>query len=1158
MRKTFSAIGLLIFCGSAVAAGIYQKAHSSHSIFGTGLSYLARTARRFTVISPEARAQQQSNGKIAQPAGMAPITQSPTTVGPSPTLTSTYRTPTPNATYGTPTPTFSTPTPTIINPTPTSTNRPPTPTLTQISPTLTPTRISPTPTPTLIAPTPTATNRPPTPTPTQVSPTSTPTRVIPTPSPTGPPPTSTPTNVSPTLTPTLVVPTPTNGPSPTPTTTITLQPCSNNKGGGKFRQVSNPVSGKYIVVLQSDVPPVEGTAQLTPEPAQPSMTANASMMMNQRQGVSNQTQVTVLATPVPVDATPVPTYDGPSPIPTDPPTDPPTQEEQVVSQTATDLTAQYGGSYEKVYASALKGFSALLSEDQARAMSEDTRVEYIEEDAQISVNAVASWGLDRIDQRNRPLDQNYKYDTDGRGVNVYVIDTGLRATHQDFGGRASMDANFTGDNQFTDCNGHGTHVSGTIGSSTYGVAKGTRLHGVKVLGCNGNGDTAGIVAGVNYVAKNRPKNAPAVANMSLGGGVNTAIDDSVRNLIKSGVTVVVAAGNDTKDAGYYSPARVCEAITVGATDYLDNRAEFSNFGPVLDLFAPGEDIVSTWNSSDTATNVLDGTSMAAPHVTGVVARYLQTHQTVSPAQVESAITTNATANILVNNNIGPSSPNLLLYSSWDNSSPNGCGNPVGDHAAFDGQSVPLTVVAGRSFTAAFAMKNTGSTVWTNASEYGLASVNTPVDLWGYSTLNKVAVPDFPGVVPCSRLTFAVTATAPLTEGYYNMQWQMSGPNGFFGQPTPVFRIHVLAPNSANDAQQSRVQVAVPDRIRTGQVFNATVVMRNTGTTTWTQGANYYLQSLNGDSTWSVSNNLVPGIITPNNEAIFFLTIKAPSLPNVYAFRWQMTQNGVPFGDPTDFMTLNVHPGGGIGPSPPVCDNPLGDHASFVAQTVPLTVVAGRYFQSAFAMQNSGSTLWTNGYDYGLASVNNPPELWGPGTSFNPVAVADAPGLVPCGNMTFIINTKAPDYAGDYYMQWQMRGPGGYFGHPTPLLRIHVVPAPPADDAHYAVVSVQTPNPIRAGQQFQAVISMYNMGTTTWTRSGNYYLQPLNGVNLWGITGVYVPTTIPPGFGQVATWNLTLTAPSTPGRYAFRWQMAHSYQAFGDPTDYFVIDVQPPP
>jgi subtilisin family serine protease len=327
-----------------------------------------------------------------------------------------------------------------------------------------------------------------------------------------------------------------------------------------------------------------------------------------------------------------------------------------------DVMRGTGAIAEHIYAFALRGFSARMTEADAVRLSKDPRVRFVEEDS--IMHAVAtqsnppSWGLDRIGQRNLPLNQSYGYTATGSGVNAYVIDTGIRTTHTTFGGRASGAFTSINDGRgSTDCNGHGTHVSGTIGGSAYGVAKSVRLFAVRVLSCSGSGSNSGVIAGVDWVTANHI--SPAVANMSLGGGASTALDTAVRNSIASGVTYAIAAGNSNTNAANSSPARVAEAITVGSSTRTDTRSSFSNFGSVVDIFAPGSSITSAWSTSDTATNTISGTSMATPHVAGVAARYLQNNRGASAATVRNAIVAAATLNVLTG--IPSGTANRLLF-----------------------------------------------------------------------------------------------------------------------------------------------------------------------------------------------------------------------------------------------------------------------------------------------------------------------------------------------------------------------------------------------------------------------------------------------------------------------------------------------------------------
>ncbi len=336
---------------------------------------------------------------------------------------------------------------------------------------------------------------------------------------------------------------------------------------------------------------------------------------------------------------------------------------------ATELAIVYGGKVDRIYKHALNGYSAEMSAKQADALSKDNRVKYIEQDSIVYANTTqtgATFGLDRIDQRDLPLNGTYTYTPTGSGVSAYIIDTGIRRTHSDFGGRAFVGFDSIGDGQNSnDCNGHGTHVAGTVGSTTYGVAKNVTLYAVRVLNCQGSGSNSGVIAGVDWVTQNFV--APAVANMSLGGGASTALDNAVTNSVAAGVTYAVAAGNSNANACNSSPARAPTAITVGSTTSTDARSSFSNFGTCVDIFAPGSSITSTWSTSDTATNTISGTSMASPHVAGVAALYLQDNPSASAATVTNAILGAASTGKL--SSIGTGSPNLLLYSIFGGGPP---------------------------------------------------------------------------------------------------------------------------------------------------------------------------------------------------------------------------------------------------------------------------------------------------------------------------------------------------------------------------------------------------------------------------------------------------------------------------------------------------------
>lgn len=310
--------------------------------------------------------------------------------------------------------------------------------------------------------------------------------------------------------------------------------------------------------------------------------------------------------------------------------------------------------------SSINGFSAELDDAQLAALRKNPNVELIEQNqiAEASVTQRnATWGLDRIDQRALPLSGTYFYGQPAFGVHAYIIDTGVQASHPNFGGRAAHVFNATGDGINDDCNGHGTHVAGTIGGATWGVAKGVFLYGVKVLGCTGSGTYEGVIAGIDWVRANHA--TPAVANMSLGGGFSAAVNASVNALSDSGVFVAVAAGNSNANACNFSPASAANVTTVAATASNDTKASYSNHGNCVDVHAPGSGITSTWLNG--GTNTINGTSMASPHVAGVGALYKANFGDASSATVDAWIKNNGTVNAVIGNVAG--TPNLLLFKS---------------------------------------------------------------------------------------------------------------------------------------------------------------------------------------------------------------------------------------------------------------------------------------------------------------------------------------------------------------------------------------------------------------------------------------------------------------------------------------------------------------
>jgi subtilisin family serine protease len=339
------------------------------------------------------------------------------------------------------------------------------------------------------------------------------------------------------------------------------------------------------------------------------------------------------------------------------------------AQVAQQQAARFGGTVTHVYLYALKGYSLTLPSAAVSRLAQEPNVSYVEPDGVMTADTTqtgATWGIDRIDQRSLPLSGTFTYFATGSGVKAYIIDTGIRYTHTQFGGRAIKGVDeVTSGGSASDCNGHGTHVSGTVGGSTYGVAKAVTLVSVRVLGCNGSGSTSGVIAGVDWVTGNHLAGQSAVANMSLGGGASSSLDTAVNNSINDGVSYAIAAGNgdifgNPQNACNFSPARVAAAMTISATDRTDTKASWANYGSCVDWFAPGVSITSAWYTSDTATNTISGTSMATPHTTGVAAQYLQGHPGSSPATVRSALYNLTTKSIVKSSN---TANNHLLFTN---------------------------------------------------------------------------------------------------------------------------------------------------------------------------------------------------------------------------------------------------------------------------------------------------------------------------------------------------------------------------------------------------------------------------------------------------------------------------------------------------------------
>jgi hypothetical protein len=404
---------------------------------------------------------------------------------------------------------------------------------------------------------------------------------------------------------------------------------------------------------------------------------------------------------------------------------------------AASLSAAVKGDVLFVYDAAIYGFAvrvpAETSQLAASSLAADPNVAYVEPDRvarAIETNDTqtgATWGLDRIDQRDLPLNSTYTFANRGAGVHAYIIDTGVRPTHSQFTGRVGNGYTAINDGRGSaDCNGHGTHVAGTVGGSTHGVAKQVTLHAVRVLDCAGSGSNSGVIAGVNWVAANHVK--PAVANMSLGGGASSALDSAVSNSIAAGVTYAVAAGNENQNACNVSPARTAAALTVGATTSTDARSSFSNFGTCVDIFAPGSSITSAWYTTDLATNTISGTSMASPHVAGAAALYLAANPNASPSQVAQALTGSATANKVTNPGTG--SPNRLLFVGFIGGTPGPTATPTATRPPATATPVrtPAPTATPAPSTCTNLLRNpgfeSGRVNWTESSTNGFALICT--------------------------------------------------------------------------------------------------------------------------------------------------------------------------------------------------------------------------------------------------------------------------------------------------------------------------------------------------------------------------------------------------------------------------------------------------
>jgi len=464
-----------------------------------------------------------------------------------------------------------------------------------------------------------------------------------------------------------------------------------------------------------------------------------------------------------------------------------------VDGSAATLAGRHGGSVVRTYHTALRGFELKATATQAARIAANPNVAYVEQNHTVRALETQtnppSWGLDRIDQRNLPLNQSYTFPNRANSVRAYIVDTGIRTTHNEFGGRATSGYDAVDGGTADDCNGHGTHVAGTVGGASYGVAKSVQLVAVRVLNCSGQGTNAQVVGGIDWVAANAVR--PAVANMSLGGGANTAIDNAVNNAINRGITFAIASGNgdllgNRQNACNYSPARVPAAITVGATQSNDAAASFSNYGTCVDILAPGVSITSAWYSSNTATNTISGTSMATPHVAGAAALVLQANPSWTNQQVRDYLVNNATPNVVTN--AGTGTPNRLLYVVND-------GTPPANDFSVSVSPASGSVTAGNSATTTVGTATTsGSAQTVTLSASGLPSGAT-------ATFSPASVTSGGS----STLTISTSTSTP--SGTYSVT--VTG-TGTAGARTATYTLTVTGGPGGGCSGTNGTDVAIPD------------------------------------------------------------------------------------------------------------------------------------------------------------------------------------------------------------------------------------------------------------------------------------------------------------------------------------------------------------
>jgi len=708
---------------------------------------------------------------------------------------------------------------------------------------------------------------------------------------------------------------------------------------------------------------------------------------------------------------------------------PETPSEEVEAVT-NELLGKHGGTTRHVYTHAIKGFSIEMPEAGAIALSRDPKVEYVEEDAEAKADTsepTNNWNLDRIDSQFGRNGQYYFPNREtGAGVNAYILDSGIKLSHRQFsnadgsGNRATLDADFVwwdGQNG-NDCTGHGTAVASVLGGRNFGVAKGVRLHGVRIFGCSDWTLTSTIIAGVDWVTQNSVK--PAVANMSLDvpGWINgSALDDAIRTSIFTGVTYVVSAGNESGDVKDFTPARIPEVITVAATDINDVKTSTSNFGPGVDLFAPGENIIvadffdNNHNGIPDDFGFADGTSLAAPAVAGAVARFLQVFPNASAAAAQGAVVRSSTGAV---HDPGEGTTDRFLYADLRH--------------AFLAQQFISFISEGSTGTDTgldlgqdnwFAMSGAGE-IWS-----GVPFSNTNGPQGWFAEAEGAGFP-IPGAHPYSLI--GTLGSKNFYIGVSNFKFQDSVSTRLFlrtnddhpGDGSGHFTCRVELWKSLPQARADFVSQNLPAVLLPGQYVVVSITMQNRGPQLWRAGQSIRLGAEGDSLTWGVNRVPVLTDVWPGSQYTFTFPITAPAVPGTYNFQWRMLEEGVQrFGDVTTNVPITV-----LAPS---------NQAEFVSQSVTRTMYSTEPYTASITMKNVGNTTWAANSVYGLGSQNPQDNLtWGLNRVRLPVSVP------PGGTYTFTFTVTAPLKAGTYNFQWRMVQDGvEWFGPSTPNLSISV-------------------------------------------------------------------------------------------------------------------------